>query len=384
VIILGGAENTLSLVRDFAGQGIETHVIAGKKCPAFESRYCRNRYIIPDAQTSSGYFAELLFDRYKEEWKGSVVFACNDDAIEFVIKHRQELDALYKLDIQKTALQKALLDKKETLRLAKSAGLHVPAFWEVEHLSAIDRIKNEAVYPVILKPLHSHIFQRKFCKKLLLINNAAELEQRAREVSELGIKYMISEYIPGPDTLLSSFYTYLDHNRNALFRYTKFVIRRYPVNFGGGSFHGAKWLPETAQEGERFFRHIDFTGLANIEFKRDTRDGKLKVIECNARFTAAQEFVTQCGINMPYIIYCYLTGAPLPETNFYKENLYFWYLQRDFNSFQEMRQRGEITLLKWIGSFATKKRIYPLFRWDDPWPALRSIYDYVKWKLNKT
>jgi len=192
---------------------------------------------------------------------------------------------------------------------------------------------------------------------------------------------MISEYIPGPDTLLSSFYTYLDHNRNALFRYTKFVIRRFPVNFGGGSFHGAKWLPETAQEGERFFRHIDFTGLANIEFKKDLRDGNLKVIECNARFTAAQEFVTRCGINMPYIIYCYLTGNPLPKSNSYKENLYFWYLQRDFNSFQELHQRGELSLLRWLGSFITKKRVYPLFRWDDPGPALRSVYDYIRMKL---
>jgi predicted ATP-grasp superfamily ATP-dependent carboligase len=381
VIILGGAENTLAIVRDFAKKGIETRVIAGRQCPAFDSRYTINKNVIPEGQASQEYFAKLLLDHFRKKWQGSVVFACSDDAIEFIIEHRQQLDDNYKLDIQKAPLQRALLDKKETLKLAKASGLNIPAYWDVDDLSDIETIANTAIFPVILKPLHSHVFQRTFQKKMLLISNAEELRLRAKEVLELEIKFMITEFIAGPDSRLSSFYTYLDHDRNALFRYTKFVLRRFPVNFGGGSFHGVKWLPETAQEGERFFRNIDFTGLANIEFKKDVRDGKLKVIECNARFTAAQELVTRCGINMPYIIYCYLTGTKIPEANSFKENLHYWYLNRDFNAFREMRQRGELTFLKWISSFAMKKLVFPVFRWDDPRPALKNIYEYMTRKF---
>src|SRR5690606_10989125 len=127
------------------------------------------------------------------------------------------------------------------------------------------------------------------------------------EVLDAGIDFMLCEFIPGPDDLLNSYYVYIDESGEKLFEFTKRILRRSPPNFGGGSYHITEWLPETARAGYKFFSGIGFRGLGNIEFKTDPRDGKLKVIECNARFTGAQELITRSGLNMPYIIYRYLT-----------------------------------------------------------------------------
>ena len=187
--------------------------------------------------------------------------------------------------------------------MAKEAGIGFPEYWNIDSLDDIEKIADQVNYPAIIKPIHSHLFVRIFEMKLFQVNSADELRQKASLVVEKGLEFMVSELIPGPDTLLSSYYTHIDDDGHALFKFTKQMIRRMPSNFGVACYHVTKWLPETAEKGEHFFRSIGFTGMANIEFKKDPRDGELKIIECNARYTAAQELVTRSGMDISYMIY---------------------------------------------------------------------------------
>ena len=54
--------------------------------------------------------------------------------------------------------------------------------------------------------------------------------------------------------------------------------------------------------------------MGNVEFKRDTRDGRLKLIECNHRFTAANELVRRAGIDLARIAYDRACGDDVPPT----------------------------------------------------------------------
>ena len=70
--------------------------------------------------------------------------------------------------------------------------------------------------------------------------------------------------------------------------------------------------PEVAELGLRFFQGVGLRGLANVEFKRDARDGRLKLIECNHRFTAPTGLLRAAGMDLPLFVYNRLTGRPLP------------------------------------------------------------------------
>ena len=181
---------------------------------------------------------------------------------------------------------------------------------------------------------------------------------------------MICEMVPGPDSLLSSFYTYLTPNGGELFKYTKRVIRRFPVNHGGACYHITDWLPETAELGEKFFKGIQFKGLGNIEFKLDKRDGQLKLIEVNPRITAAQELLVRSGLDIAFIIYSYLIGAEMPAREIPKRNVRLWYTIKDFKAYRELRAAGEISFLQWLKSIA-HKQVFPYFAYDDPFPAIK-------------
>jgi len=370
VLLLGGQENALSLVRSLGGRGVPVRVAASPSCVALKSRFCAGAYPTPAGCDRKEHWGELLLGGSRPELRGSAVFPCCDDSIEFVVDHRSELERHYLLDDHVPGMALAMLDKRRTLDLARAAGCPVPGHWEVKTIEDIERIEGEVMFPVLIKPILSHVFQRHYGhKKMLLVHDFPELVASAREAIGRGLEIMVCEMIPGPDDLLQSYYSYIDAEKNSLFHFTKRIIRRSPVNFGRATYHITEWIPEVAEMGQRFFREIDFRGLGNVEFKRDPRDGQLKVMECNARFTAAQELLTACGMDIGWIIYNHVTGGEVPRIESYREHLRLWHPSEDLDSFRELHSSGMLSLPGWLRSIA-HRQVFPYFRATDPLPAL--------------
>jgi len=240
-------------------------------------------------------------------------------------------------------------------------------------------LRGHVVYPVAVKPVQSHKFAAVFRKKLFLVENGDDtLADKVRQAWKHGIDVFVVEMIPGPDSQLSSYYTYRTAEGENLFHFTKSVIRRWPVNRGNACYHKTGWLPDTAAAGAKFFAAVGLRGLGNIEFKRDPRDGKLKIIEVNARFTAAQELVRRAGVPIDLIVYCHLTGQPVPRVKQSAKDLRYWYPLRDFLGFLELRGRGELSLVGWLKSIATTAHVFPLVSLRDPAPILGASLAILK------
>ncbi len=214
------------------------------------------------------------------------------------------------------------------------------------------------------------MFQARFGgRKYLTVNDAAEVRTALERVWKSGLRAMLCEWIPGPDSLLSSYYTYIDRTGTPLFHFTKKVIRRFPKNEGLTSYHMTDWDREVAEMGLRFLTGINFRGLANVEFKRDVRDGRLKLVECNARFTAPQELFVRCGLDTASLVYDQLTGGPMPRELSYKTGVRLWYPVRDFQAYRQLRAMNELTFADWLRSVCHWQS-FPFFQPGDPMPTL--------------
>ncbi len=368
LLLLGGKENGLSIARHLGRLGIPVRASGGATCWAMYSRYCREAFAIPKGEKLQTYWKQLLLgsDRRLD---GHIVLALSDDAIEFVSAHRGLLKERYILDDADAELQHGFLDKMQTLDMARKAGIDAPQHWQVRDEADLAVIKNQVRFPVAVKPIQSHKFSAVFRKKLFIVDSSFdELKAKVRQAWENGISVFIVEMIPGPDSQLSSYYTYRTPDGRSLFHFTKSVIRRWPVNRGNACFHKTGWLPETAEAGARFFEQVGLKGLGNIEFKLDTRDGKLKIIEVNARFTAAQELVRRAGVPIDLIVYCHLTGQAIPAAKQNGQELRLWYPLRDFMGFLELHKRGELSLWGWLKSVTTTVPVLPLLSLSDPAP----------------
>ncbi|MBC8035863.1 MAG: carboxylate--amine ligase [Rhizobiales bacterium] len=370
VLILGGKENALSVTRHLGRLGITVRVSGPSSCWGLYSRYCTEAFRVPKGETQASFWKRLLLGNDRK-LDGHIVLAMSDDAIEFIIANREHLRPRYILDDADEGLQHDFLNKLRTLELADAAGIDAPRHWKITSEKDLVALRGRLTFPVAVKPVQSHSFVKIFRRKLFIINESFDdLRDKVLLAWANGLEVFIVEMIPGPDTALSSYYTYRLAGGSKLFHFTKSVIRRWPVNRGNACYHKTGWLPETAAAGEKFFDAVGLKGLGNIEFKRDSRDGKLKIIEVNARFTAAQELVRRAGTPIDLLVYCHLTRQALPAIQQTLKELRYWYPLRDFLSFLELRKRRELNFFGWLRSIASTAHVFPLASLEDPLPIV--------------
>jgi D-aspartate ligase len=371
VVLLGGRENCLAVTRNFGRLGIKVYVSGRKGCHALYSRHCHRAFPVERGVSAEQAWHQLLIGSPPPELQGAIVFAMCDESLEFLAAHHGELSQRYKLPVSIPDLCMAMLDKLETLVRARAAGVPTPSFWVVDTAEELSAIRNGLHTPVMVKPLNSRTFVDEFgCKLFIVDGGFEEVVEKVELCHARGIKVMVVEMIPGPDSLLSSFNTCRKPSGEMLYEYTKSVIRRWPVNRGGATFHQSVWLPETAAMGRKLFDGIGWQGIGNVEFKRDIRDGKLKIIEVNGRFTAAQRLITEAGAPIDLIVYCHLTGQPQPHFDSYSQTKLFWYPLRDFFAFVQMRRAGQITFAEWLRSLDVRSLLLSVASWRDPLPSI--------------
>jgi predicted ATP-grasp superfamily ATP-dependent carboligase len=367
-IVLGGSHGALSVARCLGRRGIPVHAVNRADSPVLASRHVRPEPIESGAPFAEGAIARL-HELAARGLAGSVLLAASDEGIELLLAHRDELAGRFRLDLCAPDAQRRMLDKRLTYEAAREAGVACPRFWVVGSREELARIAGELVYPLLVKPRLSHVFQQLFRAKFLVANGPQELSAALAVAEQAGVATVLMEKIPGPDDLLCSYYTYLDERGEPLFDFTKRIVRRQPPNMGLACYHVSDHVAGVREPALRLFRQVGLRGLANVEFKRDPRDGVLKLIECNARFTAANALVERAGLDLASLVYNRLLGLPLPATDRFRDGVRLWAPGRDFLSFLELRRRGELGLGAWLHS-VLHPALLPVFSWSDPRPSL--------------
>ena len=375
-IILGGDANALSVARNLGAEGIKVYAINHDTSPVRYSRFCEWIPVPVNGNVSESWTKYLLGPE-SDHLRGAVLLTGSDDGIELIAKHREKLQEKFILDASNKAAQLCMLNKRCTYQQAAVASVPTPKFWLAKTWEEILDLKEDLVFPLSVKPVFSHVFTRQFKKKYLLANDFDQLLDAYQAANQAGVEVLLVEKIPGPDDRSCSYYTYLDQGSNPLFDFTKRVIRRYPENMGLATYHVTDWNPEVRDVALKLLRHIGLRGLANVEFKRDERDGQLKLIECNARFTAADCLVAASGFNLGLFVYNRLVGRPQPPLEQYVTGLRLWDPVRDFRSFLELKKKRRLTFRQWVAGLM-HPLVLPLFRWDDPLPTVASLLQLVK------
>ena len=67
-------------------------------------------------------------------------------------------------------------------------------------------------------------------------------------------------------------------------------------------------MQEVVDAGLALLRALWFHGISQVEFKRDPRDGRFKLMEVNPRLWQWHGLAAACGVDLPLIAYRDLTG----------------------------------------------------------------------------
>lgn len=375
-IILGGGCNALSVARSLGRSGVRVYALNTPDAHVRYSRYCEpiKEFAAKDDIRAWG---DFLLSPKSAHLHGSVLLVCSDGELEFLAHNREALAAHYRLDFASAEAHLCVLNKLSTYRKAEAAQLPLPRYWAPRTLEEAEKLRDVLSYPLVVKPLYSHAYRKQFTQKGVVAHEFDTVYKTVGSARAAGLDVMLVEMVPGPDSRLCSYYTYLDEAGAPQFHFTKRIIRRSPPIFGGGSYHVTDWIPEVKELGLRFFQAVGLRGLGNVEFKLDERDGQLKLIECNARFTEGNLLVMESGLNLPLWVYNRIVGRPLPPLTSYRKDVRLWYPMEDFQAFRQLRRQGQLSLGQWLASVAHRKKL-PYFRWWDPWPSL--VAETRRWR----
>lgn len=366
VVVLGGAANALSVARNLAHHGIE---VVAVNYPHEAVRFSRCASFV---RLNDGYSPEtwerFLLGRESDHLRGSVLLACGDEAISIIVNNHAVLSQKFLLEEGDPRVRRDLLNKFTICQRAEEADIPCVGYWLIRSKEELERSVKRLRFPLIMKALygpHANLLG----SKAMLVADRSSLVESFGVAIHRGVDVLLMEYIPGGDDRLCSYYTYLDENGNSLVHLTKRLKRRYPRRSGEGTYHVTTWIPEAAELGARFFRHIKFKGLGNIEFKRDERDGRLKIIEVNARFTASDCLIAKSGVNLALITYNRITGRSQPPVLDYQKSLVLCRPVQDARAAWGLRKTGELSLSEWLADLSRVNQ-FPFFEWRDPLPSV--------------
>ncbi len=368
VVILGGDATAIPVGRSLGRAGIQVYAVGVPNNPIRHSRYCTKYTDLGDGSDMQERWLEWL----DSGPRGAVILPCSDDGLELIARNRPSLLELgYRPMEADDEVVLAMLDKDRTYELARRIGVTTPHTVTVRSLEDIDARVDGITYPCGLKPLHSHLFVKR-CEtnaKMFIVRGRDELDDTLTRMLTLGLEMLVTEIVEGDDDQLFGYHSYIDQRGKPLYEFTVRKLRQFPIHFGIGCYRIGEWHPDVAELGLRFLQGVGLHGIAHVEFKRDAKDGQLKLIECNHRISGAIELLRSSGIDLPLLAYNRALRRGGPPLHPCRWGLRLWHPIQDVRALIAYRRLGELSFAQWVRSLIHRQH-FPVFSWDDPMPTV--------------
>ena len=373
--------NGLGAARHLAVSGIAVRAFDSDPArEGFRSRVGR-RERCPDPVVRPDDLASFLLEQATAETRPPFLLPCNDKFARFVSERRDELARGFTFVIPPADIYTALLSKDGTAGLATGVGIAVPRGLTIRTgpgaAGALSdgRIPEDFPFPALLKPALSYTLWGVTRGKVVVVRS----RRQAGEVLETlppDTVFLLQEVIPGGDSGLLFYTTYLSPGGRVLAEHLARKLRQYPPGFGTGTLFEPYPDDDLRAHGRRLFSHAGYSGLGMAEFKRDPRDGKLRLIEVNVRLWLFHPLSVPDGVDFVLTAYRDATGQAVPPQVQLGRDVVWRSLLTDLLVFPFYRKRGQVTAGRWL--FPGRKRCrFALWDRRDPGPFLYALWTYV-------
>ena len=369
-LILGGAHGSLEIARSLGRRGIPVWVITTDNPLATLSRYVERSFSWHGAR-EDGALAYLTDLAARHRLDGWVLFAGGDAEVRFVAQNHAALGAIFTLTTPPWDVIRWAYDKRWMNTLAAELGLEQP--FSRYPRSRHDLAKLGIRFPVVIKPTTCEGRGAFVTAKAWRADDQRELVARYDEAEALvgADNIMVQELIPGDGRMQFSYAAVWDRGMPI----GSMVARRrrqYPINFGFTStFVESIASRKIEQAACRFLGSLDYSGLVEVEFKYDSRDGAYKILDVNARAWTWIALGAAAGVDFPAIQWRLALGEQIaPVTG--RLGASWRYLSRDLVASAQEMLLGRLAPRSYLHSLRSPSA-GAVFAWDDPWPAVLDL-----------
>lgn len=381
-VVMGLSPTGLHVVRELGRHGVPVIGVAAETQAGSASRYLAGSVIEPDPELRLKVLCEMFpVSEFANKGRKPVMVPTSDQDVDLIIENSERLARHFAFqESYLDGLASKIMDKESFYDICRSQGVEFPKLWKGA-VSEIRQLRNELVFPCIIKPSRIHeIKELMKGKKVWMIRNASELDGILDSISDDSITLLAQEIVPGPESEIALYCGYFDAGRNAIQPFTARKLRQYPPGFGSASLVQSSDEHECREITEKLLSSIGYRGIAASEFKRDPATGKWKIIEINVRPSLWFSISSGAAKQPVMAAYYRLAGVEVALPELPQQNGVRWrYLLKDLWSTWFYRANKGFILpppdINTLGG--SKKGIFAVFSMDDPKPALAEINNFV-------
>jgi D-aspartate ligase len=368
-LVIGANLRGLGIARSLGRRGVDTWVLhePGDDPVARVSRYVSRTLPAPQgsAQQQRAGLLAIADGHRLTHW---TLFPTSDESVAAVAQQRDELDGHFAFTSPGWGAVGQAYHKRLTYELARRIGVAHP--WTSYPRDVTELAELACTFPVILKPDVKPDENRFTRAKAWRVDDRASLrsawEEAARLVGAQAV--MVQELIPGAGESQYSFAA-LCRDGGVVASLTARRVRQYPRDFGhSSSLVETVHDPRVQELGAAVIAALQWTGLVEVEFKRDDRDGEYKLLDVNGRVWTWHGIGARAGVDFPYLAWRLSQGLPVAATRA-DPGVRWVRLATDIPSAFGALRAGELSPAGWLHSLR-RPRQAALWAPDDPLPAL--------------
>ncbi len=357
VVVLGSFQTAVVLMRNLSRRGLHVHCADHNgRQQAFRTVYGK-AHLCPNPDLEPESWLSFMVGLAGQLGGKPVLISSSDQYVTAISEHPDALDKHYRFCRSSAAVHGLLATKKRQYGIAGDHGLPVPRTAFVRSPGEVALFAETARFPCILKPLHFREWKAispnhpLYEKKLIIASGVSELGDYYAMAAKINPEMVVQEMIEGPDTAKIVYLSCYGRGSRRLGSALMRQVRTDPIGFGSASMVEPLEDPETDAVCDRFLRNLGYVGLCEIELKRDTRDGVVKMIEANPRYSVTADAAYYAGVDLGWLHYLDITGRPVEESTPDKRIFRHICIFRDVACFRSYIQAGLLTWGQFLSSY---------------------------------
>jgi len=370
-IVTGGDYPGLGVVRSLGRRKIPVWVLCeGEQSLASASRYAARSLAWQGSDEPAR--VDFLVNLAREHGlAGWVLFPTTDGVVGLVARHHAALAEHFRLTTPPWEMLSWLCNKRLLRELARDLGIDQP--WSICPRSPDELADLDCPFPAVVKPALREVPNPLTIKKIWRVEDRQSLLNRYDEACALlpPDLILIQELVPGwGETQFS--YAALCLDGHPLAWLVARRTRQLPMDFGRFSTYVETVdEPGVIEPSVRLLRAVRYTGLVEVEFKRDPRNGQYKLLDVNTRVWGWHTLGGSAGVEFSYLLWRMAQGEQVPEARV-GAGLRWRMTGRDLPVAALEILRGRLSLRGYLHSLNGYTES-PIFAPDDPLPGLLDL-----------
>jgi predicted ATP-grasp superfamily ATP-dependent carboligase len=308
-------KHTLGAARALAAAGFEVDVLGARTSLAAWSRAVRatvgSSRIVPEDRIDE-LCAVLERGRY------DVMLPIGSSSVAFAARHRDAIAALTRVPVVTYDKVVLAMDKHELPRAARDCGVPAPATILADGPEALATAAARLGFPLVMKRRRENEPGATFYAR-----TPAELAARYEEWGRrYGTTPVLQEFVPGVG---EGFFALYDRGvLKAAFMHRR--VREFPPDGGASCCAESIRAEDLLAAGRRLLDHLEWHGVAMVEFRRDARSGGLQLMELNPKFWGSLDLAIASGVDFPVLAARMALGEEVGPPHAYRVGQRFHWL----------------------------------------------------------